>query len=91
MPFHLLPLSSLIPWRAILPYLIGAAVLALVFWAGASWQKTKQAEREAEAFRETIERIQNAPDIDLSDRRERIVELCRLAGITDCPLPGDAD
>lgn len=42
-----------------------------------------------EEFRETMERINEEPDI--TDRTAAVERLCELAGITDCPLPGDSE
>ncbi len=65
---------------------------ALIVMAGALWWLIGQNhdlrdERDhIQTEKETIERIEDAPDIDLSDDGARVGELCRLAGFSDCPM-----
>ena len=49
----------------------------------------EQVERQQlEEFQETLERINEEPDI--TDRDTAVRRLCELAGLTECPVPGDA-
>ncbi|MGH1414832.1 MAG: hypothetical protein ACRBB0_15195 [Pelagimonas sp.] len=62
------------------------ALAAAVWWLALRNDDLRDARDHIQAEKETVERIENAPDIDLGDDADRTRELCRLAGLSDCPL-----
>lgn len=68
---------------------LAAAIVAL---AGVVWWLTGRNDdlgdqlNQVEAEKQTIERIENAPVIDLGNDAARARELCRLAGLANCPM-----